>query len=120
MWPAGVADSAARPYAPGIGLLPDRYRMSALDRANDFKGKVREMWTVDQVKFHRGTAYFAFTEIGSSPQRAMPPIICIIIISSTVVIGITLSTTVIERFRTHEMKPFRSLVVRSALPPRAA
>ena len=41
--------------------------MSALDRTNDFEGKVREMWTVDQVKFHQGAAYFAFTEIGSSP-----------------------------------------------------
>ncbi len=43
-----------------------RYRMSEVDRINDFKGKVREMWTVDQVKIHEGTAYFAFTKIGVS------------------------------------------------------
>ncbi len=43
-----------------------RYRMSNVDRMNDFKGKVREMWTVDQVKIHRGAAYFAFTKIGAS------------------------------------------------------
>lgn len=40
--------------------------MSNVDRMNDFKGKVREMWTVDQVKIHRGAAYFAFTKIGAS------------------------------------------------------
>ena len=42
-----------------------RYRLTAVDRENEWKGKVREMWTVDQTKFHKGTAFFAFTKIGA-------------------------------------------------------
>lgn len=42
-----------------------RYRLTAVDRDNEWKGEVREMWTVDQTKFHKGTAFFAFTKIGA-------------------------------------------------------
>ena len=46
------------------GRYPVPYRMTAVDKANEFHGAVKEMWTVDQTKIRNGVAYFAFTKIG--------------------------------------------------------
>ena len=39
------------------------YRLTPVDKNNDFKGSTKEMWTVDQTKTRSGVAYFAFTKI---------------------------------------------------------
>ena len=62
----GVSWSAERLLVP--------YRTTAVDRGNCFpghpevNGSVKMMWTVDQAKIREGTAYFAFTKIGTYPQ----------------------------------------------------
>jgi hypothetical protein len=51
--------------------FPVPYRETAIDRANTWGGKVRIMWSVDQVETRNGSTYHAFTKIGTYPQS--PP-----------------------------------------------
>jgi hypothetical protein len=58
----------------GVTWSPDRYIVSypatAIDRNNTWKGQVKIMWSVDQVKVRDGRTYHAFTKIGTYPQNA--------------------------------------------------
>jgi hypothetical protein len=47
------------------------YALTSIDRNNSWKGAVKIMWSVDQVKVRGGRTFHAFTKIGTYPQS--PP-----------------------------------------------
>ena len=63
------SDTGGRSWSESRYLVP--YRSTWVDRFNTFHGRVRIMWTVDQIKVRNGVAYFAFTKIGRYVQN--PP-----------------------------------------------
>ena len=63
------SDTAGKSWSKERYEVP--YRLTEVDLANSFGGKTKIMWSVDQTKVRNGTAYFAFTKIGSYTQN--PP-----------------------------------------------
>lgn len=63
------SDTGGRSWSQSRFLVP--YRSTWIDHSNTFRGRVRIMWTVDQIKVRDGVVYFAFTKIGRYVQN--PP-----------------------------------------------
>jgi hypothetical protein len=56
------SDDSGETWSQERYLVP--YRLTSIDKNNEFGGNVTIMWTVDQLKVRGGVAYFAFTKIG--------------------------------------------------------
>jgi hypothetical protein len=56
------SDTGGATWSKARYLVP--YRLTSIDKHNEFGGNVTIMWTVDQLKVREGVAYFAFTKIG--------------------------------------------------------
>jgi hypothetical protein len=55
------SEDGGETFSSELVIVP--YRLTSLDRGNDFNGSTKMMWTVDQMKVRNGVAYFAFTKI---------------------------------------------------------
>lgn len=56
------SDDGGKTFSTDRITLPSR--TTAVDRNNDWAGKVKEFWNVDQMKLRNDTLYFMFTKIG--------------------------------------------------------
>jgi len=62
------SDDGGESWSPGFLEVP--FRPTWIDGNNTFRGAVKMMWSVDQVKVAGGRTYHAFTKIGTFDQAA--------------------------------------------------
>lgn len=63
------SDDGGRSWSPERFEVP--YPNTWVDNRNQWSGRHRLMWTVDQIKTRGGEVYFAFTKIGAYLQNPM-------------------------------------------------